>query len=164
MITWFGVALFSFIAIFQFISYRVRFKKNNQVRVAPIFVNILLSILILIDFLLIYCAVIPPADIIAHLIIIGGIIGVPFLLAYIGFTNLHIEIQKTGFLYRNFLGIKKFYAYKELYYKINKRGTVSVYKNDKKIVCFHDFWELDYDIILRLIKKQSVMQEISYSH
>ena len=84
-------------------------------------------------------------------------------MVYIGFTNLHIEIQKTGFVYRNYLGIKKFYAYKDIYYKIN-RGTESIYQNNKKIVCFYIFWDFNYDIILRLIKKHSEKQEMSYTH
>lgn len=96
------------------------------------------------------------------IILFFGIFGFPGLFAFIAWSVWKVDIKDDGFVYRNFIGRKVEYKYKDLEYKQSKRYRSLkwyFYKGDKKVFCMPPY--IDGDNLLYKKYRKYIKEEAS---
>lgn len=76
------------------------------------------------------------------------IIALIWLIIFVAWTLWKIEFTEEGFTYRNFIGIKKSYKFKDLELREHPKGMKwYFYKNGKKILCVDCYKENENELM-----------------
>ncbi len=93
-----------------------------------------------------------------YIIVLIGVVGLPFMITFIMWSLWRIDIKDDGFMYRNFFGRKIEYQYEDLEYQMHPKGLKwYFYKGDKKVLCMAYYIE-GGDILEKQYRKRKRLQ------